>query len=92
MHGGGAINGRVTLARGCWPWSIEVRATDPHGITMTTRLQYLVSQEFALPGLWPGEWTVTLRSGEDIMASAKVTIRGTEKVRCNLTCKPLEPQ
>ncbi len=44
-------------------------------------------EKFFISGLWPDEWTVTLYSGIDVLATREVRISGTEIVLCDLVGK-----
>jgi len=41
-------------------------------------------EEYAVGELWPGQWTLTLRSDDEVLASRRLTIQGTEVVRQDL--------
>jgi hypothetical protein len=44
--------------------------------------------KYEIAALWPGKWTVRLKRDDEILATAEVTLAGTETVTCDLTVKP----
>ena len=40
---------------------------------------------FELAGLWPGHWTVSGRSGDEVLATALVEVKGTGTFYTSLT-------
>jgi hypothetical protein len=38
-----------------------------------------------LSGLWPGHWTVSVRSGEDVLATGALDVKATETLPMSLT-------
>lgn len=62
----------------------SIVAVDSHGFTIRAPDFASGKQEFEITNLWPDLWTVKLLSGERILSTTKVELRGTEKALCNL--------
>jgi len=85
---GGTITGHVR-------WTSERRipnrlvAVDPSGIVVEPRELFrgLNGEEYAVSGLWPGRWKVTVSCGDEVLAAAQATLVGTERVSCDLLGK-----
>ena len=85
---GGAITGRVRLTD-ARPLPTAVTATDSRGVTVKPSwgFEVIVGEQFTIPGLWPSSWTLALRAGDEVLATAKVALRGTETVEADLVGK-----
>ena len=84
MQPGGTLAGTIAFGRP-GPVPDEVVATDRAGVALTTRFEVYASfDRFHLRGLWPGRWTVAARSGGATVATAEVTLSGTETARVDL--------
>jgi hypothetical protein len=85
LQAGGMIRGRVGIEPGSWPLFGTLSAVDRQGVVLWSDvLECSPNKTFTFPGLWPGEWTVTLREGEKALAVAKVRSRDNETVPCDL--------
>jgi len=85
---GGTIIGKVVL-RSTNRAPDRLRATDSRGVAVEVYgFEGVDGEEFAIGNLWPGEWTVTLPGGDNVLATAKVRLQGTETVRCELVTRP----
>jgi hypothetical protein len=85
LQAGGMISGRVRIEPGCWPLFLTIRAADRRGVVLELNdFQCIPDKTFTFPGLWPGEWTVTLREGKKVLAAAKATSRDNKTVQCDL--------
>ena len=82
---GGTVTGKIALGKEGRIGNAVV-AMDSHGFTIEA-LDFAdgTVNEFAIGGLWPGTWTLRLMRGETILATAKVELKGTETVRCELS-------
>jgi hypothetical protein len=84
---GGTITGRVRLTE-TRSLPTAVTATDAQGVTVDAPgFHGLVGEQFTIRGLWQGPWTLNLRAGDELLASAKVAVRGTETVQVDLVGK-----
>jgi len=82
LAGGGTIQGSLpeTSGRSC-----ELYVTDASGVeTLAEDSVNLDAREFVVRHLWPGEWALTLRDGEQTVATASVALQGTETVHVDL--------
>ncbi len=83
---GGTIRGSISFRRPC-PVPDEVIATGPSQVSLEPlRLKFGFDQ-FEFAGLWPGRWTITVRGGEETLATATTEIAGTEEVRIELAAE-----
>ncbi len=56
----------------------EVVAVGPSGVTVRQAFRvYSSFDRVELAGLWPGHWTVSARSGDEVLATSEVDIKGT---------------
>jgi hypothetical protein len=88
---GGSVRGTVKFRAPC-PLPDELTATGPLGVTWRDARKYVLSEytsleRFEVGGLWPGAWTIRLRSGGMELASAVVIISKTEKVNVVLDAR-----
>jgi hypothetical protein len=68
--------------------SVHVVATDPQGIAIEGPIWVEPpGQRFAISGLWPSKWVVTLRTKDQVLATKAVVLRDTESVPCDLMAK-----
>jgi len=67
---------------------MSVKATDAQGFVMEESQRDHEPTQFAIRGLWPGSWTVTLRRCDQEIAVKTVVLRGTETVSCDFSGKP----
>ncbi len=64
----------------------EVTAVGPSGVSVRHTFQvYSSFDRVNLVGLWPGHWTVSARSGEELLATGEVDVEGTETYPLTLT-------
>jgi hypothetical protein len=64
----------------------EVVAVDTSGASV--RQEFPIYSSFdrvQLTALWPGHWTVSARSGDDVLASTEVEVTGTGAFNLTLT-------
>jgi hypothetical protein len=85
ISAGATIRGAIHFAR---PSRVpdEVVAVGPLGASV--RLAFLVYSsfdKFDLVGLWPGHWTVSARSGDEVLATGEVDVKGTGTFPVTLT-------
>ncbi|MFI5458726.1 MAG: hypothetical protein ACHRXM_25130 [Isosphaerales bacterium] len=84
---GGTIRGSISFRRPC-PVPDEVVATGPSQVSLKLPFEHYSSfDQFELGGLWPGRWTITVRSGEEVLATANAEISGTETVSVELAAE-----
>jgi hypothetical protein len=83
---GGTITGRVRLKNA--PPPTAVTATDSRGVTVQApKVLRDAGEEFTIGGLWPGPWTLKLRAGEEVLATAQVAMHGGETAQVDLVGK-----
>ena len=70
------INGNGCDGRSCGHGFARVRDPAPNDWEP-------IGKGFAISGLGPGQWTVRLRKGDQVIAEKSVTLRGDETVPCN---------
>jgi hypothetical protein len=81
---GGTIRGSIAFPRPA-PVPDEVIATGPDAVSLRRRFEvYSDFDRFEIGGLWPGEWTFSVQSGGEVIATAKARISGTESVGVEL--------
>jgi hypothetical protein len=81
---GGRLTGKVEMGNE-ERLADAVVATDALGFRIDDRgFSEGKRREFKISGLWPGQWTLKLMSGETVLATAKTELKGTETVRCDL--------
>lgn len=83
---GAAIRGAIRFAR---PTRLPtaVVATDSSGVTVRREFPGYSSNcdQIELLGLWPGRWTVSVRGGDEVLATGEVDVPATGTVPLNLT-------
>jgi hypothetical protein len=81
---GTTIRGAVSFHRPCRLPNLVI-AVDSAGASLrfpiTARSGF---DRFELAHLWPGRWTISVRSGEEMLAKATAEISGTEKIQLEL--------
>lgn len=85
---GGSIIGKIDLGNESrLPDSVVAR--DAAGFEVSD-LSFSDGQpnEYAIANLWPGRWTVQLLSGETVLATTPVELKGTETVHTDLVVRP----
>ncbi len=87
LAGGGTIRGSVSFRRPC-PVPDEIGATGPLGVPMRVRLNSSSDlRTFEFRELWPGPWTITLRSRGQVLASATTELSGSEEKMIDLVTR-----
>jgi hypothetical protein len=77
---GGAIHGSISFKQPS-PVPDAIVATGPSNVSLTIPFEsYSSFDDFELTGLWPGTWTIAVRRGGEVLATAEAEIAGTEKV------------
>jgi hypothetical protein len=87
---GGSILGSISFpAPG--PVPDEVIATGPPAVALRLPFEvYSSFDQFELRGLWPGAWTVQVRSGGQVLARANAEVTGTARTRVSLVVREAE--
>ena len=90
---GGKIGGSISFRRPC-PVPDEIAATGPLGVAMRLRLHSSSDlRTFEFRELWPGPWTITLRSRGQVLASATTELSGSEEKMIDLVTRAdLDPR
>ena len=84
---GGTIRGSISFRRPC-PVPDEVIASGPSQITLAPIDRFRSFDQFEIRGLWPGRWTITVRGGRAVLATAFAEITGIETVSLALEAQP----
>ena len=85
LSGGATVRGLIEFA-GPSRVPDEVVATDVFGVTVRQAIMvYSSFDRFELKHLWPGRWTVSARSGDEVLASAAVSVVGSGAFQVTLT-------
>jgi hypothetical protein len=63
---------------------MSVKATDAEGFVIEESQRDHEPAQFAIRGLWPGKWTVSLRKCDHDVAVKTVVLRGIETIDCDL--------
>jgi hypothetical protein len=85
LSAGATVNGAIHFAR---PSRVpeEVVATGPSGVTVRRAYQvYSSFDRFEIAGLWPGHWTFSARSGDEVIAIGESDVQGTGTFQVTLT-------
>ncbi len=64
----------------------EVVATHASGVSLREAFEeYSSFDRVELTGLWPGRWTLSARSGDDVLATGAVHVEGTGAFQMDMT-------
>jgi hypothetical protein len=84
---GGTVRGSISFRRPC-PVPDEIIATGPSDVSLEFPIWSISNlDQFELAGLWPGRWTIVVRGGGEVLATANTEISGTEKVDIKLAAE-----
>jgi hypothetical protein len=84
---GGTISGSISFRRPC-PIPDEVIATGPSHVSLPPISHLSSFDQFEVRGLWPGRWTITVRGGRQVLATAVAEITGTETLKLECVAEP----
>ena len=84
---GGTVLGSISFRRPC-PVPDEIIATGPSQISLEPFDPDSGFDRFELGGLWPGQWTITVRGGGEVLATARTEVSATEMVPMELAAEP----
>jgi hypothetical protein len=74
---GGTVRGSISF-RGPCPVPDRIVATGPSQVSLWFPILSLSKlDQFELNNLWPGRWTISVRAGDEVLATANTEIRGT---------------
>jgi hypothetical protein len=74
---GGTVRGSISF-RGPCPVPDRIVATGPSQVSLWFPILSLSKlDQFELSNLWPGQWTISVRAGDEVLATANTEIRGT---------------
>ena len=85
LLGGATVSGAIHFAR---PSRVpdEIVAIGPSGVSVRQEvLIYSSFDRFELGGLWPGLWTISARSGDQVLATGAVDVKATGTFQLTLT-------
>jgi hypothetical protein len=81
---GGTVRGSISFRRPC-PVPDEIIANGPSDVSLEFPIGSISNlDQFELGSLWPGRWTIVVRGGGEVLATANTEISGTEKVGIKL--------
>ena len=89
---GGTIRGSISYPR---PSAVpeEVIATSPSQVPLRFPFEHSSTFDVSeLGGLWPGKWTITVRTRDNVLATAVTEIKGTETVAVKLSARAEQSQ
>ena len=82
---GGTIHGSISFKRPS-PIPDAIVATGPSNVSLTIPFEsYSSFDDFELTGLWPGTWSIAVGCSNEVLATSKVELVGTEKVKVAIT-------
>ena len=82
---GAKLSGSIRYVRPC-RLPDEIVAMDSSGVSVHHAfLVYSSYDQFNLAGLWPGRWTVSLRGGDEVLATSAVEVGATGTFPVTLT-------
>ena len=75
---GGTIHGSISFKRPS-PVPDAIVATGPSNVSLTIPFEsYSSFDDFELTGLWPGTWSIAVRSGQEVLATATAEVAGED--------------